>query len=490
LGLSPQFCNHTAGAGVTLTYSQTRSFNTITNNGSVTGGTCGGLKGAAGMSLYQVLGSTGTVINNGSISGGTGGISHVTGRTGGVGVSINGVLTNTSTGNITGGTGGTGGASGTGGAGGAGGWGVSLGNGVTLNNGGHISGGNGGTGSTHGGAGGTGAYVSQCNKTSYPLINNGTIAGGTGGQADAVKFGGLSSSTLVVEPCAVFNGKVVASTSVNDVLQLAGTQAAGTPITLGTEFTNFSTLDFASGASWTVDATKGDLTAPHMDELPFIVEIAELMPRLLDSPLGYPEALAELWMADHREDLDNLRDHYLRKVAQLGVVPDGARRFTDKMPLNETHLGLIGLLFPEPPLLHVVRHPWDVVLSVYSNLLTHGFYCAYALESAALHYARAMELVDHYRKEMSLKFLCIRYEDIVEDQQTSVRRVLDFVGEEFHPACLAFHENRRYARTASYAQVSEGLYDRSRYRYRIYLPQLQRIVPIVRPVIDSLGYTI
>ncbi len=226
------------------------------------------------------------------------------------------------------------------------------------------------------------------------------------------------------------------------------------------------------------------------DELPFIIEIAELMPRLLESPLGYPEALAELWMADHREDLDNLRDHYLRKVAQLGIVPQGAGWFTDKMPMNETHLGLIGLLFPDSPILHVVRHPLDVVLSVYSNLLTHGFYCAYALESAARHYARVMELVDHYRAELSLKYLRVRYEDIIDDQEASIRRVLDFIGEEFDPNCLAFHENRRYARTASYAQVTERLYDRSRYRYRHYLPQLESITPILRPVIERLGYTV
>ena len=236
------------------------------------------------------------------------------------------------------------------------------------------------------------------------------------------------------------------------------------------------------------------LTAhPHIaaaDELPFIIEIAELMPRLLESPLSYPEALAELWMADHREDLNNLRDHYLRRVAQLNVVREGAAWFTDKMPLNETHLGLIHLLFPDSPLLHLVRHPLDVVLSVYSNLLTHGFYCAYALESTAHHYVRVMELVDHYVGEMSLKYLRIRYEDMVENQEASIRRVLDFVGEEFDSKCLAFHENRRYARTASYAQATEKLYDRSRYRYRNYLPQLQPIISILQPVTERLGYVV
>ena len=226
------------------------------------------------------------------------------------------------------------------------------------------------------------------------------------------------------------------------------------------------------------------------DELPFIAELTNLMPRMLDSPLSYPEALAELWMADHRDDLDNLRDHYLRKVAQLGIVPPGAAWFTDKMPLNEVELGLISLLFPASPVLHLTRHPLDVVVSVFSNLLTHGHYCAYALESIASHYVLTMDLVTHYRGELDMRYMPVRYEDIVDDQEHAVRSVLDFVGESFDPRCLAFHENTRYARTASYAQVSEKLYDRSRYRYRHYLRQLEPVIPILEPVILQLGYRV
>ncbi len=59
------------------------------------------------------------------------------------------------------------------------------------------------------------------------------------------------------------------------------------------------------------------------DELPLINEITGIMPRMLDSPLAYPEALAELWMGDQREGLDNLRDYYLQKVRQLGACCAG-----------------------------------------------------------------------------------------------------------------------------------------------------------------------
>jgi Tfp pilus assembly protein PilF len=224
------------------------------------------------------------------------------------------------------------------------------------------------------------------------------------------------------------------------------------------------------------------------DELPFVNEITQAMMRVLNSPLTYPEALAELWMGDRRQGLDELRDYYLERVRQLDIAAPGAAWFTDKMPLNETHLGLIALMFPRSPMIHVLRHPLDVVLSTFSNHLTHGFYCSYALETAARHYALTFELVENYRAQMTLHYLPIRYEDIVDDQEEAVHRMLDFIGEPFDKSCLAFHENRRYARTASYAQVTEQLYDRSRYRYRHYLKQLEPATAILEPVIKRLGY--
>ncbi|HEY1300071.1 MAG TPA: sulfotransferase [Stellaceae bacterium] len=226
------------------------------------------------------------------------------------------------------------------------------------------------------------------------------------------------------------------------------------------------------------------------DELPFVNEITGTMQRTLNSPLGYPEALAELWMGDRQSGLDELRDYYLERVRRIGLFDGGTPWFTDKMPLNETHLGLIALLFPQAPLIHVLRHPLDIVLSVFSNNLTHGFYCAFALETAARHYALILDLIEHYRGQMTLRYLPVRYEDIVADQETSVRRMLDFIGEPFDRNCLDFHENRRYARTASYAQVTEPLYDASRYRWRHYREELAPAIEILRPAIERLGYAV
>lgn len=225
------------------------------------------------------------------------------------------------------------------------------------------------------------------------------------------------------------------------------------------------------------------------DELPCLQETAAVLPRLLNSPLGYPEALAELWMGDRREGLDELRDHYLGRVRRRGVSAPPGGWFTDKMPLNETHMGLIGLMLPQAPLIHVLRHPLDVVLSAFSNHLTHGYDCAAQLETIARHYGLVAGLIAHYRREMpDLRYMAIRYEDIVADQEQSIRRMLAFIGADFDPACLAFHANRRFARTASYAQVTEPLHDRSVGRWLRYRKHLEPAARILAPVIAALGY--
>jgi Tfp pilus assembly protein PilF len=226
------------------------------------------------------------------------------------------------------------------------------------------------------------------------------------------------------------------------------------------------------------------------DELPIITELTELAPTLLHSPMPYPEALSELWLGDQAGGLETLRDLYLQRARQLGALQDGADWFTDKMPLNETHLGLIGLVFPQAPIIHLLRHPLDIVLSVFSNTMTHGFHCGGELETIARHYLLTLDLVDHYRRQMPLRYLAIRYEDVIDDQEARVREMLDFIGAEYDPRCLAFHQNRRYARTASYAQVSEKLYDRSRYRWRGYRDQLAPIIPLLEPAIRRLGYEV
>jgi hypothetical protein len=209
------------------------SHSTLTNSGLITGGTA-----AVGVNTGNAV-----LNNSGTIAGGYGG---------GEGLNLGTESNAVNSGTIIGGTGASAYYQG-----GKGGLGVSVFGGSTLTNSNLIAGGYGGYGGYHnrepgtGGNGGAGAYIGN-----GVLINAGTISGGAGGAGifygtlgDAVAFSG--AGTLVVENGAVFIGDVVATTAFNDVLELAGTSS--TALTgIGTQFTNFADISFASGAAWTI----------------------------------------------------------------------------------------------------------------------------------------------------------------------------------------------------------------------------------------------
>ena len=226
------------------------------------------------------------------------------------------------------------------------------------------------------------------------------------------------------------------------------------------------------------------------DELILLQRLTERAPQWLNSPQPFPECLDALTQAQYRNALQRFRRYYLTEVRTLAILDPGVRRFTDKMPLNEVHLGMLALAFPEAPVIHLLRHPLDVILSGLTNDMRHGDDYSADLHDAANHYVRVMDLVEHYRAELDLNYLTLRYEELVADVEGNTHRMLDFLGEPFDPRCVDFHLNTRYARTASYAQVTEKVYTKSIYRYRNYLDQLAPIIPVIAPVAARLGYEI
>lgn len=208
----------------------------------------------------------------------------------------------------------------------------------------------------------------------------------------------------------------------------------------------------------------------------------------LASRLPYPDCLEAVLTPAGENALRELRDAYLAFAREAGAIDPARRWFTDKMPLNETRLGLVRLLFPASPVVHVVRHPLDVMLSCQANELLHGDNCALSLETAAFHYARVMELVERQVAELAPRYLRLRYEDVLADPEAELRRLLAFIGEPWDPACLEFHAGKRVARTASYAQVAKPLYRSSQERWRHYVAELEPVLPVLRPVMVRLGY--
>jgi tetratricopeptide (TPR) repeat protein len=229
-------------------------------------------------------------------------------------------------------------------------------------------------------------------------------------------------------------------------------------------------------------------------ELPFLGELRKIALHLL--PAGaepFPENLAQGMTADNRYVATLFRDYYLARAEQYGLdggeAPAGSRVFfTDKMPFNEIWLPVLRMAFPDAKIVHVMRHPLDVCVSMMSNNFTHGFNCGYRIEDIAHHLAAVSDLMEHYRTELALEDFTLRYESLVADQVTETRRLLDYLGLPFEEACVRFHENRRYAPTPSYAQVTEKLNDRSIARHVHYAGQLRPIGPQLSRTMAASGY--
>ena len=203
----------------------------------------------------------------------------------------------------------------------------------------------------------------------------------------------------------------------------------------------------------------------------------------------YPSCLEAVHTPGRGQALLQLRDAYLSLAREAGAIGN-TPWFTDKMPLNETRLGLVRLLFPDSPVVHIVRHPLDVVLSCFMNELTHGSNCALDIETLVLHYMQVMDLTEHHVAQLGLRFIRLRYEDLLDDPEARLRQLLDFIGEPWDARCLDFHNSARVARTASYAQVAQPLYRTARDRWRAYQAQLESIIPTLQPFIRKLGYSL
>ena len=224
------------------------------------------------------------------------------------------------------------------------------------------------------------------------------------------------------------------------------------------------------------------------DEMPFVGELIDHVPRLLGAP--YPRALAAMAWAENFAILPLLRDLYRFKALQKLDSLNGAVYWTDKMLSNELHWPFLSLLFPRSRILHIRRHPLDIVTSCMSHSLIHGRNNALAPDWCALHYALTDDLCATYRRLLpALNLVALKYEDFVSDHKAAIDRALPH---ELAPdaACYDFHLNPWRSRTISHRQIKQPLYDSSIGRYKPFLEFLKPLVPIVRPTLEREGYTI
>jgi Tfp pilus assembly protein PilF len=220
-------------------------------------------------------------------------------------------------------------------------------------------------------------------------------------------------------------------------------------------------------------------------ELPFAGEWRELANQLLPGREPFPLNLAGAMTADRHHVAAMFRDHYFARAERHGLLEPGPAYFVDKMPFNEVWLPLIRVAFPHAPIVHLVRHPLDVCLSMMSHQFNHGFHCGYRLEDTAHFLAAVHGLHEHYRRELEPGEFILRYESLVANPRAVIARLLDHLALPFDERCLSFHEQRRYAPTPSYAQVAQPLNDRSIGRHRPYATQLEAVRPMLAPLVDA-----
>ena len=165
----------------------------------------------------------------------------------------------------------------------------------------------------------------------------------------------------------------------------------------------------------------------------------------------YPGALLELAPDEFRR----LGERYLND--SRAYRRQGAPFFIDKMPNNYRHIGLLHLMLPNARIIDVRREPMACCFGNLKQLFAGGHEFSYDQEFLARYYRTYLDLMKHWDEVLPGRVLHVLHEDIVEDLETSVRRVLNFCGLEFEPSCVEFHKTARSVSTASSEQVRQPI---------------------------------
>jgi tetratricopeptide (TPR) repeat protein len=212
-------------------------------------------------------------------------------------------------------------------------------------------------------------------------------------------------------------------------------------------------------------------------ELPNVLNMVGQFDDLSSTRDGYPETVRRA----SPQQLTALGRRYLEETAALR---SGRAHFTDKLPNNFSHIGLIHAILPRAILIDARRHPMDACFSTFKQHFAEGQTFSYDLEDLGRYYRCYLSLMDHWDKVLPGKVLHLQYEELVRDPEANIRRLLEHCGLAFEPACLSFHETRRAVRTASAEQVRQPLYTSGVGYWRHFDKELE---PLRRALGDCMG---
>jgi len=185
-------------------------------------------------------------------------------------------------------------------------------------------------------------------------------------------------------------------------------------------------------------------------ELPNIINITRALADGTSDRDGYPEAARELSAQQWAE----LGRRYIDETAPLRK---GRPRFTDKMPNNFSHVGLIAAMLPGATIIDARRHPMDCCFSNFKQYFAEGQTFSYSLEDLGRYYRCYLSLMDHWDTVLPGRVLHVQYEALVREPERNIRRLLEHCGLPFETGCLTFNLTQRSVRTASAEQVRQPM---------------------------------
>lgn len=171
--------------------------------------------------------------------------------------------------------------------------------------------------------------------------------------------------------------------------------------------------------------------------------------------------------------LPDLFRHYQHNISQLSGQPV----IIDKMPVNFLWLGFILSAFPGARIIHTRRDPMATCWSIFKSPFI-GSSAGYSCDLADIgeFYRLYLDLMDFWQQRFDKPVYHLDYEQLTENQESETRKLLDYCGLPWDPACLDFHNNPRPVQTVSWAQVKRPMYQgssRAWRRYERYLDPLK-----------------
>jgi len=171
--------------------------------------------------------------------------------------------------------------------------------------------------------------------------------------------------------------------------------------------------------------------------------------------------------------LDAVAEHYLAELRAL--APDKSR-IVDKMPGNFNYLGLVGLMLPGARIIHCVRDPRDIGLSILTFRFHGAHPYAHDLADLGWYIGQHDRLMAHWRAALPNPILTVRLADWVEDFDATLSRVLAHLGLPPDARCARFYEGESRVRTVSRAQVRQPVNARGLGRWRAYAQELAPLI--------------